>query len=125
MLAVVGVAVPEALSIAGALPEGAALAEPVWWKVGAAKLNGESLNYGGLGGFVIAGKQGVAVIAACQAVLMGGPEYARYVGIRSLEPVGVYLPGDANYPGGAPFDPFGLSGAFYTKVFHPSPGFNT
>ena len=125
MLAVVGVAVPEALSIAGALPEGAALAEPVWWKVGAAKLNGESLNYGGLGGFVIAGKQGVAVIAACQAVLMGRPEYARYVGIRSLEPVGVYLPGDANYPGGAPFDPFGLSGAFYTKVFHPSSGFNT
>ena len=40
---------------------------------------------------------------------MGGPEYARYVGIRSLEPVGVYLPGDKNYPGGAPFDPFGLS----------------
>ena len=109
MLAVVGVAVPEALSIAGALPEGAALAEPVWWKVGAAKLNGESLNYGGLGGFVIAGGQGVAVIALCQLVLMGGPEYARYVGIRSLEPVGVYLPGDKNYPGGAPFDPFGLS----------------
>jgi hypothetical protein len=50
----------------GALP----LAEPVWWKVGAAKLGGESLNYLGVGGFVIAGKQGVAVIAACQAVLM-------------------------------------------------------
>ena len=40
---------------------------------------------------------------------MGGPEYARYVGIRSLEPVGVYLPGDKNYPGGAPFDPFKFS----------------
>ena len=42
---------------------------------------------------------------------MGGPEYARYVGIRSLEPVGVFLPGcpDANYPGGAPFDPLGYS----------------
>ena len=58
-----------------------------------ALLSGESLNYLGIGGFVIAGKQGIAVIAACQAVLMGGPEYARYVGIRSLEPVGVYLPG--------------------------------
>jgi hypothetical protein len=42
MLAVVGVAIPEALSIADALPEGAALAEPVWWKVGAAKLDGEA-----------------------------------------------------------------------------------
>jgi light-harvesting complex II chlorophyll a/b binding protein 7 len=40
---------------------------------------------------------------------MGGPEYARYVGIKSLEPVGIYLPGDVNYPGGAPFDPLGLS----------------
>lgn len=29
----------------------------------------------------------------------------RYVGIRSLEPVGVFLPGDQNYPGGGPFDP--------------------
>jgi hypothetical protein len=25
-----------------------------------------------------AGKQGIGIIAACQAVLMGGPEYARY-----------------------------------------------
>lgn len=105
MLGVVGAVVPEILTDAGALP----LAEPVWWKVGAAKLSGESLNYLGVGGFVIAGKQGIAVIAACQAVLMGGPEYARYVGIRSLEPVGVYLPGDKNYPGGAPFDPFKFS----------------
>lgn len=42
---------------------------------------------------------------------MGGPEYARYVGIKSLEPVGVFLPGcpDANYPGGGPFDPLGFS----------------
>ena len=40
---------------------------------------------------------------------MGGPEYARYVGIKSLEPVGIYLPGDVVYPGGAPFDPLGLS----------------
>jgi len=42
-------------------------------------------------------------------VLMGGPEYARYVGIDSLVPVGVYLPGDKDYPGGAPFDPFKMS----------------
>jgi light-harvesting complex II chlorophyll a/b binding protein 7 len=112
MLAVVGVVVPELLAAFGALP----VAEPVWWKVGAAKAAGVDLAYLGLGGFVIAGKQGIAIIALCQAVLMGGPEYARFVGIRSLEPVGVYLPGDANYPGGAPFDPFGLSvgdAAFY------------
>jgi hypothetical protein len=63
MLGVVGVVVPELLTEVGALP----LAESVWWKVGAAKLGGESLNYLGIGGFVIAGKQGVAVIAACQA----------------------------------------------------------
>ena len=30
----------------------------------------------------------------------GGPEYARQVGIRSLEPVGVFLPGTQSYPGG-------------------------
>lgn len=30
-------------------------------------------------GFRIAGKQGIGIIAACQLVLMGGPEYARYV----------------------------------------------
>lgn len=28
-------------------------------------------------GFRIAGKQGIGIIAACQLVLMGGPEYAR------------------------------------------------
>jgi light-harvesting complex II chlorophyll a/b binding protein 7 len=113
MLAVVGVVVPELLASFGALP----VAEPVWWKVGAAKAAGADLAYLGLGGFVIAGKQGIAIIALCQAVLMGGPEYARFVGIRSLEPVGVYLPGDANYPGGAPFDPFGLAGdaTFYEQ----------
>jgi light-harvesting complex II chlorophyll a/b binding protein 7 len=26
-----------------------------------------------------------------------------------LEPVGVFLPGDQNYPGGTPFDPLGFS----------------
>ena len=112
MLAVVGIVVPELLASTETLP----IAEPVWWRVGAAKAAGENLDYLGLGGFVIAGKQGIAIIALCQLVLMGGPEYARFVGIRSLEPVGVYLPGDKNYPGGAPFDPFGLStgdAAFY------------
>ena len=78
-------------------------------QVGAAKLAGDTLNWGGISGFRIAGGQGIAVIAACQLVLMGGPEYARQVGIKSLEPVGIYLPGDADYPGGVPFDPLGLS----------------
>lgn len=38
-----------------------------------------------------------------------GPEYARYCGIEALEPLGIYLPGDINYPGGALFDPLNLS----------------
>ncbi|KAG2449203.1 hypothetical protein HYH02_005950 [Chlamydomonas schloesseri] len=101
MLGVVGCLVPEVLAM-----RGVDLGEPVWWKVGASKLNSDlTLNWGGIEGFRIAGKQGIGLIAACQAVLMGGPEYARYVGIRSLEPVGVFLPGDQNYPGGGPFDP--------------------
>lgn len=106
MLGVVGVAVPEVLDRAGV----ADLGEPVWWRVGAAKMNSDiALDYLGMGGFHIAGGSGIAIIAACQLVLMGGPEYARYVGIESLIPVGVYLPGDINYPGGAPFDPFKMS----------------
>ncbi|GIL68273.1 hypothetical protein Vafri_21560 [Volvox africanus] len=101
MLGVVGCVVPELLAL-----RGVDLGEPVWWKVGASKLSSDlTLNWGGIEGFRIAGKQGIGLIAACQAVLMGGPEYARYVGIRSLEPVGVFLPGDQNYPGGGPFDP--------------------
>lgn len=107
MLGAVGALIPEGLSMAGV-----ELGEPVWWKVGAAKLQSDlTLNWGGIEGFRIAGKQGIGIIAACQAVLMGGPEYARYVGIKSLEPVGVFLPGcpDANYPGGGPFDPLGYS----------------
>jgi hypothetical protein len=40
---------------------------------------------------------------------MGGPEYARYVGIKGLEPVGVFLPGTQVYPGGVPFDPLQYS----------------
>ena len=106
MLGVVGVAIPELLDRFGV----AELGEPVWWKVGAAKMNSDiALDYLGMGGFHIAGGSGIAIIAACQLVLMGGPEYARYVGINSLEPVGVYLPGDKDYPGGAPFDPFKFS----------------
>ncbi|XP_061989060.1 chlorophyll a-b binding protein 7, chloroplastic isoform X2 [Rosa rugosa] len=38
-----------------------------------------------------------------------GPEYARYCGIEALEPLGIYLPGDINYPGGELFDPLNLS----------------
>ncbi len=33
-----------------------------------------------------------------QVLLMFGPEYARSCGIDALEPLGIYLPGDANYP---------------------------
>ncbi len=73
MLAAVGCLVPEALSL-----NGVDLGEPVWWKVGAAKARGDiTLNWGGIEGFRIAGKQGIGIIAACQLVLMGGPEYAR------------------------------------------------
>lgn len=38
-----------------------------------------------------------------------GPEYARYCGVEALEPLGIYLPGDINYPGGILFDPLKLS----------------
>lgn len=40
---------------------------------------------------------------------MSGPELARSTGIDSLEPLGLYLPGDSNYPGGLLFDPLKLS----------------
>lgn len=105
MLAVVGVLIPEILSLCGA-----DVGEPVWWKVGGAKLqDGLSINYAGIEGFRVAGGQGLLVIAACQVALMGGPEYARYVGINSLQPVGVFLPGNQIYPGGVPFDPLKYS----------------
>ena len=84
MLAVVGVCVPEILSRSGALE----LSEPIWWKIGEKVLEGIDVNYLGIEGFHIAGASGIIGIAFCQAVLMGGPEYARYVGIESLEPVG-------------------------------------
>ena len=47
-------------------------------QVGAAKLrDDQTIDWGGIQGFRIAGKQGIGIIAACQVVLMGGPEYAR------------------------------------------------
>ncbi|CAL5065095.1 unnamed protein product [Urochloa decumbens] len=105
MLAALGVVIPELLDLFGLVR----FVEPVWWKVGYAKLQGDTLDYLGIPGFRIAGGQGVIVIAICQALLMVGPEYARYCGIEALEPLGIYLPGDINYPGGALFDPLGLS----------------
>lgn len=44
---------------------------------------------------------GILIIALAQFLLMVGPEYARFVGIRALEPVGIFLPGEnIDYPGG-------------------------
>ncbi|KAJ8433529.1 hypothetical protein Cgig2_018082 [Carnegiea gigantea] len=60
-------------------------------------------------GLHLAGSQGVIVIAICQVLLMVGPEYARYCGTEALEPLGIFLPGDINYPGGFLFDPLKLS----------------
>ncbi|KAK1266159.1 hypothetical protein QJS04_geneDACA014534 [Acorus gramineus] len=105
MLASLGVVIPELLDLLGIVH----FVEPVWWRVGYAKLQGDTLDYLGIPGLHIAGGQGVIVIAICQALLMVGPEYARYCGIEALEPLGIYLPGDENYPGGLLFDPLGLS----------------
>lgn len=105
MLASLGVVIPEILDLVGAFH----FAEPVWWRVGYSKLKGDTLDYLGIPGLHLAGSQGVIVIAICQALLMVGPEYARYCGIEALEPLGIYLPGDINYPGGALFDPLNLS----------------
>ncbi|RWW46510.1 hypothetical protein BHE74_00047560 [Ensete ventricosum] len=105
MLASIGVIVPELLQELGFVH----FVEPVWWKVGYAKLQGDTLDYLGIPGLHIVGSQGVIIIAICQALLMVGPEYARYCGIEALEPLGLYLPGDINYPGGLLFDPLGLS----------------
>ncbi|TYI89854.1 hypothetical protein E1A91_D03G083000v1 [Gossypium mustelinum] len=105
MLAALGVVVPEILDLLGI----SHFAEPVWWRVGYSKLQGETLDYLGIPGLHLAGGQGVIIIAICQALLMVGPEYARYCGIEALEPLGIYLPGDLNYPGGVLFDPLKLS----------------
>ncbi|XP_028765764.1 chlorophyll a-b binding protein 7, chloroplastic [Neltuma alba] len=105
MLASVGALVPEVLDLFGAFH----FVEPIWWRVGYSKLKGDTLDYLGIPGLHLAGSQGVIVIAICQALLMVGPEYARYCGIEALEPLGIYLPGDINYPGGGLFDPLNLS----------------
>ncbi|KAK0576021.1 hypothetical protein LWI29_010720 [Acer saccharum] len=105
MLASLGAVIPEVLDMLGAFH----FVEPVWWRVGYSKLQGETLDYLGIPGLHLAGSQGVIVIAICQALLMVGPEYARYCGIEALEPLGIFLPGDINYPGGALFDPLKLS----------------
>ncbi|KAJ1411481.1 Chlorophyll A-B binding protein [Sesbania bispinosa] len=105
MLASVGALIPELLDLMGAVH----FVEPVWWRVGYSKLKGDTLDYLGIPGLHLAGSQGVVVIAICQVLLMVGPEYARYCGIEALEPLGIYLPGDINYPGGALFDPLNLS----------------
>ncbi|GAV65808.1 Chloroa_b-bind domain-containing protein [Cephalotus follicularis] len=105
MLAALGALIPEVLDLLGVFH----FVEPVWWRVGYSKLKGETLDYLGIPGLHLAGSQGVIVIAICQALLMVGPEYARYCGIEALEPLGIYLPGDINYPGGALFDPLNFS----------------
>ncbi|KAK9819735.1 hypothetical protein WJX72_001743 [[Myrmecia] bisecta] len=104
MLGALGALLPEVLQYAGV----AQFLEPVWWNVGYAKLQGEDLNYLGVAGLRVAGGQGILIIAVCQVLLMYGPEYARACGIDALEPLGIYLPGDKNYPGGV-FDPLGLA----------------
>lgn len=105
MLGLVGAIIPEVLQYSGLTT----FAEPRWWAVGAAKLGGEDLNYLGVAGLRIAGGQGILIIAICQVLLMFGPEYARSCGIEALEPLGLYLPGDKNYPGSFLFDPLGFS----------------
>lgn len=106
MLGALGALVPEALQAAGA----ATFLEDRWWNVGYAKLStDEELAYLGIPGLRVAGGQGVAIIAFCQVLLMFGPEYARACGIAALEPLGIFLPGDKNYPGGWLFDPLNLS----------------
>eukprot|EP00897_Mesotaenium_endlicherianum_P004464 jgi/Mesen1/4045/ME000213S03076 len=104
MLGALGALIPELLVRATPV----SFSEPVWWNVGLAKLQGDTLDYLGVPGLHIAGAQGVLIIAVAQVLLMVGPEYARYCGIEALEPLGIYLPGDINYPGGV-FDPLGLT----------------
>jgi light-harvesting complex II chlorophyll a/b binding protein 7 len=105
MLGALGALLPEALQRAGR----AEFLEDVWWNVGRAKLlSGENLDYLGVSGLRVAGGAGIGVIAACQVLLMGGPEYARACGMEALEPLGLFLPGERDYPGSWLFDPLGL-----------------
>lgn len=108
MLGALGALVPEALSLAGL----ASFPEERWQFVGRARLRGTELDYLGVPGLVVAGKQGVAIIAGCQLLLMSGPELARSTGIAALEPLGIFLDGqDVNYPGGKAFDPLNFARA--------------
>ncbi|KAI3428160.1 hypothetical protein D9Q98_006543 [Chlorella vulgaris] len=107
MLGALGALIPEVLQLTGATT----FLEDRWWNVGYVKLTSdEELAYLGIPGLRIAGGSGVAIIALCQVLLMFGPEYARSCGIAALEPLGIFLPGDKNYPGGWVFDPLNLSG---------------
>ncbi|KAH9616265.1 hypothetical protein KSS87_016382, partial [Heliosperma pusillum] len=113
MLGALGALIPEILDLSGTFH----FAEPVWWRVVAIESftvrnnvgQGDTLDYLGIPGFHLAGSQGIVVIAICQFLLMVGPEYARYCGIEALEPLGIFLPGDINYPGGILFDPLNLA----------------
>ena len=52
MLGAIGCLIPEALDLCGV-----DVGEPIWWKVGAAKLSGDiTINYAGIEGFRIAGQ---------------------------------------------------------------------
>lgn len=66
MLAVLGALLPEILQYANKVD----FLEPVWWKVGRAKLDGDDLDYLGIPGVHIAGGQGILIIAVCQFFLM-------------------------------------------------------
>ncbi|KAL8109965.1 hypothetical protein AgCh_025899 [Apium graveolens] len=57
----------------------------------------------------VAGNEENQKVIVEDVTIQVGPEYARYCGIEALEPLGIYLPGDINYPGGGLFDPLGLS----------------
>lgn len=66
MLGALGALIPEILQYFSSVD----FTEPVWWKVGYAKLQGEDLDYFGIPGLHIAGGQGILIIAFCQAILM-------------------------------------------------------
>ncbi|KAI5054649.1 hypothetical protein GOP47_0029794 [Adiantum capillus-veneris] len=59
MLAALGVVIPEILDRFCNID----FAEPVWWRVGFSKLQGDTLDYLGIPGLHIAGGQGILVIA--------------------------------------------------------------
>ncbi|CAM8885637.1 unnamed protein product [Rhodiola kirilowii] len=106
MLAALGALIPEVLDLTGAFH----FVEPIWWKVGFSKLKGDTLDYLGIPGFtLLEAKESLSLPSAKCSLWYVGPEYARYCGIEALEPLGVFLPGDINYPGGALFDPLNLS----------------